>query len=280
MRTVLIGDIGGQIEVLESLLHRLGIGPDLVIPEGLTLIQVGDVVRMVDSPNLDSYRCVELVDKLLRRNPGRWVQLLGNHESPLIGGPYPPQWIDREAMTTCRATVQSWWNEKLVKLAVLFMMPDGSECVLTHAGITRGYLGLTGRTKPLDLVQHLNSLVGTGYGSVARTGIIGFGDDPSFEADFMWASSSRELIPSWESVDMGFHQIHGHDTPLLSWDEPVLREVLPEGWSSEINTPERLLTVSTPEGWTFRTNDWVLKETYRPQTSTWGLIELDSSPIF
>lgn len=280
MKTVLLGDIGGQLGVLQSMLTRLGIGEDLLVPEGITVIQVGDVVRMNDSPQLDSLGCAMLVDSLMRKNPERWIQFLGNHEAPFIGGSCPPSWEGKEALSSCRDIVESWWAERLVKLAALFTMPDGSECVLTHAGVTHGYMELSGQNNASGIVQHINEIIGHDYGSVSQTGIIGFGAAPNLQADFLWASSGRELISSWANEDMGFHQIHGHDTPLISWEQPSLRSELPRDWTIDIDARQRLTVVSTPHGWTFKTNDWVLKEFGHANIAEWGLIELPMVPTF
>lgn len=279
MKTVLLGDIGGQFCVLENMLERIGIGDDLQVPHDIIVIQVGDVVRMMNNDNIDSLACAELVDALLRKNPGKWIQLLGNHESPLIGGPYPDYWVDRKAFTDCHAIVSAWWDERLVKLAAGFELDNGTH-VLTHAGITKGYLDHIDLINPRDIVPYINDIVGTDYGIVAKTGIVSFSEPPNLSSDFLWASSSAELLPSWSGHNMGFHQIHGHDTPLLSWEEPQLRYPMDGDWTANIDSERRLMSIRTTEGWTFQTTDWVLKEYLDPDTSKWGLVEVDAVPFF
>lgn len=279
MKTVLLGDIGAQYGVMLDMLKRVGMGPDLMVPDGLTIIQVGDVVRMANDSHLDSYACAKLSDEILRKNPGRWIQLLGNHESSFIGGPYPEYWVERSAFHDCHDIISGWWNEDLVKLAVGFELDDG-EYVLSHAGITHGYTEHVGLTDAKSLVSHINGIVGTDYGKVARTGIVNFFDEPNMSSDFLWASSGGELIPSWEGKEMQFHQIHGHDTPLLSWETPELRDDLPDGWSIDIDAAKRLSVITTPQERRIMTTDWVLKETESPDTNTWGLVQIDGAPSF
>lgn len=43
--TVVIGDIGGHLDVLERILLQLGVDSDDALPTGLQVIQVGDLVR-------------------------------------------------------------------------------------------------------------------------------------------------------------------------------------------------------------------------------------------
>ena len=61
------------------------LGADLdsgVVPEGLAIIQVGDLVHK----GPDSGECFALADRFLVSSPGRWVQLVGNHEAQYLGG--------------------------------------------------------------------------------------------------------------------------------------------------------------------------------------------------
>jgi len=36
---VVVGDIGGHLSVLDEVLDRLGVGDDMVVPDGITVIQ-------------------------------------------------------------------------------------------------------------------------------------------------------------------------------------------------------------------------------------------------
>lgn len=282
MKTIIIGDIGGQYRVLTDTLERIGIKEDLIVPEGIIVIQVGDIIRMANHNNLNSLACAELIDKLLRRNPTQWIQLLGNHESPMMNGPYPNFWMNMNAFHQCHDIINTWWKEGLVKLAVGFELNDGYH-VLTHAGITRGYLedmNLLESEAP-EVISHINSVVGTIYEDVAQYGVVTFSEYPNPNSDFLWASTMGELIPSWEECDedMKFHQIHGHDTALLSWEEPTTRFPLPGGWKAEIDADQRLMTVVSPHGVKLRTTDWVLKETVDPDSREWGLLEINAAPF-
>lgn len=83
MNVAVFGDLSGHLEPLLGALDELGV--DLAtacVPDGLVIVQVGDLVH--HGPDGDSI--VALVDRLLHQNPGRWAQLLGNHEAQHVAG--------------------------------------------------------------------------------------------------------------------------------------------------------------------------------------------------
>lgn len=74
-RTAIIGDVGGHRDVFEAALHAAGVDvPGRLVPAGLTVVQVGDLVRK----GPDSAGCVTLADELLAANPASCLHLLGN----------------------------------------------------------------------------------------------------------------------------------------------------------------------------------------------------------
>ena len=74
----IIGDVGGHAGQLAQCLAHLGVTP-AVWPEGLTVVQVGDLLGGVDDR-----RVVAMVEPHIVA--GRWVQLLGNWDSRALGG--------------------------------------------------------------------------------------------------------------------------------------------------------------------------------------------------
>ena len=74
----IVGDIHGELEALEALLHHLGYSPNGQHPQGRSLVFVGDFVdRGPNSPGV-----VELVQRLVEA--GRAHAILGNHEINLL----------------------------------------------------------------------------------------------------------------------------------------------------------------------------------------------------
>jgi hypothetical protein len=69
-KIVIIGDVGGCSDQLTQSIRPVTDGGTLVI-------QVGDLIDR--GPN--SRGVLALVQQRLRADPGRWIQLIGNHES-------------------------------------------------------------------------------------------------------------------------------------------------------------------------------------------------------
>lgn len=135
---VIVGDIGGQRQVLEKVITELGGDPVTGhLPADLTVVQVGDLVRMQDCPHLDSDGCVAIADRMLHGGPGRWIQLLGNHDTAAIGGPRMPAWGTANPVSpTTLATLNRWWHDREADLAVAMTGQD-RDSLITHAGLTR-----------------------------------------------------------------------------------------------------------------------------------------------
>jgi len=103
-----LGELGVDVKTLE-------------MPEGLIIVQLGDLVRVADSPDLDSLSCVQTADRLMHVNPGRWIQILGNHDTALIGGPRratwrPPEADDARALAAADI-IHGWWRSGRCRMA-------------------------------------------------------------------------------------------------------------------------------------------------------------------
>lgn len=242
------------------------------------IIQIGDIVRMSNDSYLDSLECAEMSDTLMRKNPNNWIQLYGNHESPFIDGPYPKVWDGRGPFIDCDDIVNSWWEESLAFFAVGIQTADGFY-VVTHAGLTKGYMSDVLKTSdPHTAIKRMNEICHSKtYAEHYEIGAVNFGLDPNHGSDILWAASGAELLPSWEGSNMGFNQIHGHDTVLFSWEYPHLRDPLPYEYedSCEIDFDQRLIEITTKDDWKFLSVDWVLKEFPNPDTSDWGILQFE-----
>ncbi|WP_369135270.1 metallophosphoesterase [Modestobacter sp. I12A-02662] len=220
-RVAVIGDVGGHIEELRAELFRLGCDPDaLEMPSDLQVIQVGDLIHR----GSHSEAVVELVDKFLRKYPHNWVQLLGNHEAQYVSDPV---FTWHQTISGAAAElVRSWWTFGLMRAAASIRTGD-EEFVVTHAGITEGFwrrILHSPRSAELAGVR-LNELIGTGDGSLFRTGhMLGVGK-VSLRAGPLWASAAFELIPSWANAGakMPFSQIHGHSS-VIDWSTRQLAD--------------------------------------------------------
>ena len=223
-----IGDVGGHLGPLVTALSALGV--DVVnarVPDGLTVVQVGDLVHR----GPDSQGVVELVDRFLRRDPQRWVQLVGNHEMQLL--PRGTQFF-AEADTDAEVgdAVRRWWSEGLLQVGFAFECAGvpasprkrSRKCVatgsvlVTHAGLSRGAWRLLG--SPPDgkaVVSKLNAPHRDLPAVVWREGLVTTGIYDSL-AGPLWAAPA-ESVGSWVEAGISppFSQVFGH-AQLYRWD--------------------------------------------------------------
>ncbi|MFT4088654.1 MAG: metallophosphoesterase [Gordonia sp. (in: high G+C Gram-positive bacteria)] len=210
MRIAVIGDVGGHLDELRAELRLLGVENDGELPDGLAVVQVGDLVHR--GPESDAV--VELVGTYLERHPDRWIQLMGNHEAFYLR---PPEFLWPDQISRPSTSVlRKWWKRGKLVGAASIVTPDESFLV-THAGLTAGFWshGLGAPASSGEAARRLNQMVR--------------GDDPVFfssgrmltgranpYAGPIWAESSSELIPGWADANMPFSQIHGHSN-LVDW---------------------------------------------------------------
>lgn len=279
MRTVIVGDIGGQYDLFRDVVKSAGGDPDTgVLPPDLTMIQVGDIVRYNDSPDLDSLSCALYAQKLLDVNGGRYIQLIGNHESPLLGGVIDPYWAVQE-LPDCEEIVKSWWDNKLARLGVVLRKPGQRDILITHAGLTRGYQEWLGTTNAVDTARLLNSFVGTTpLASIEKPGKLATKGTPDVSAGPWWALVGAELNDSWKDANPDFNQIHGHSC-VVDWESQhywsdvadYVRE------ATMVNYRDRYTLTTYESGYWLRSVDWMLKNKYRRQE--WPLLFLNDYEI-
>ena len=227
MTTVIVGDIGGQYDLFRDVIASAGGNPDTgVLPDDTTMIQVGDIVRFHPSPDLDSLACAQYAQKLIDVNDGRYIQMLGNHETPLLGGAMDPNWWVTD-IPGVKPIVSRWWDEKLASLAVVLRKENQPDLLITHAGLTRGYMDWLGTTTAFEAAHKLNSFVGNvGIEEFERLGGLVTGiKNPA--ADIVWALVGMELHDSWKGENPGFNQLHGHSC-LMEWEEEKFWNDIPE----------------------------------------------------
>lgn len=70
-RVVVLGDMGGHVDVMRDALASIGADPVTgTIPRDVVVVQVGDLVRVADDP-LDSVDCLRVADLFMARSPGQ-----------------------------------------------------------------------------------------------------------------------------------------------------------------------------------------------------------------
>lgn len=208
-RVAVIGDVGGHLVELVEMLVRLGVDPATGnLPDDLTVVQVGDLVHR--GPR--SSDVVFFVDAVMRSQPGRWVQLVGNHEQLEVSDAVFV-W-DEVLHPGASLLLDDWWATGMMKPAAAIVVKDGPEMLATHAGLTSSFWRSLGSpstaTRAASLINALDRTPGS---KLWRAGSMLGQAAPTFQAGPIWASAHLELLPSWAhdgAPRMPFDQVHGH----------------------------------------------------------------------
>lgn len=214
---VVVGDVGGHLDQLQRALTVIGAqGEPLTLPEDVVVVQVGDLVDR----GPDSVGALRLVDQFLQRQPGQWVQLVGNHESQYLPGgtPFWPDPLGPEGV----GILADWWDSGAMNVAAAVATADGDELLVTHAGLTVGaWQGLGEPMTASSAAWLLND----------RPAVIWRGGKTSVDrgAGPLWAEAGWELHEPWLEYHAAgglvpFGQIHGHSAIVRyadqSWRTP------------------------------------------------------------
>jgi hypothetical protein len=185
-KIVIIGDVGGCSDQLAQSIRP-------VTDDGTLVIQVGDLIDR--GPN--SHGVLALVQQRLQADPGRWIQLIGNHESQYLGAtPFWPQQVAPDDA----ALLSTWWMKEWLRVAAAVRTADGEEFLITHAGLTVDAWRELGEpvtasttadllnTRPEQLLWH--------------------------DRGPLWAEAGPHVYQSWlqATQPVPFGQIHGHST--------------------------------------------------------------------
>ncbi len=211
-RVAVIGDIGGHADQLDEALVGLGADPEsATLPDGLTVVQVGDLVHRGPASHL----VVARVDRFLTRYPDRWVQLCGNHESCYV----------REALfvhdlldDTSERILLGWDEAGLLRIAAALDTSEGPVLV-THAGLTwESWVELEEPATPAEAVRALQRHPQAAH----RPGRMLADTDLTHPPGVLWAEAGHELYASWfraerAGVKAPFGQVHGHSSA-WSWN--------------------------------------------------------------
>jgi len=225
MRTVVFGDTGGHTLTLVESLVSLGMSKeDLVLPEGLQVVHLGDLIHKGPHSN----EAIMIVNAIMERNPGRWHQLLGNHEFNYFQG--APSFWHGELHEFAWKTLQKWQHKGLAKPS--FFLPAGNKfhipkslkdidreaieskgILFSHAGLTKKFWKYIGEPETAEATSEaINAL---SIKEVTRPGIMLETMSQSHNPGPVWALSTGEVFVSWDytPVDMPFNQVHGHTAP-------------------------------------------------------------------
>lgn len=219
----IIGDVGGHARQLIRCLQALGVTSPDHFPDDLTVVQVGDLLGGVDDVT-----CVEIVNKFLPT--GRWVQLLGNWDSRVVGGCPFMSPTRGEPDPDAEDLFALWHHTGNAHHAVGVTIAAGRTAVVTHAGVTQPFWRrwLDSTLDPIGAVERINDLPlavvhqpGRMLGDAEPPVDVDLGYDampdddtvnvrwPAEPVGPIWADTT-ELWSSWLDQASPWPQIHGH----------------------------------------------------------------------
>lgn len=227
-RVAIFGDVGGHRLAFADQLAALDCDPATgSMPEGLEIVQVGDLVHR----GPDSDGSLRLAERFMRANPGRWHQLLGNHEGHELGGPRL-NGFDGQVGAEGRSILGDWWRNRRAHLAVAFDAVELGPVLVTHAGLTRSMWRTIGSPRSAhEAAALVNRMVGAAAELAFKPGglLTGPGGVPHFDPGVAWAEAASELIEPWALYGMApFTQVHGHSSA-YDW-----RRGCPQRWASPL----------------------------------------------
>ena len=211
-RIAVVGDVQGHVAALWDGLAAIGVDVEARrLPPELAVVQVGDLVHKGPA----SEETIDFVDEMLDENPGRWVQLLGNHEAQYLGG---PEFWDTVVPDRSVQVMKRWLDGGQARLAVALSTDEG-DVLVSHAGLTFQQWRALGSPDAATTAIALNRLLLQNPSAAFRPGSMLRGSIG--DAGVVWAEAGSELYRSWAaaetaSVDAPFGQIHGH-TSVMRW---------------------------------------------------------------
>ena len=240
-RFALIGDVQGYADRLAEALATLGADLDRgAVPQGLAIIQVGDLVHK----GPDSERCLALVERFLVSSPGRWIQLLGNHEAQYLGGTR----VAPDLPAAVQSDLGRWADRGQIRIAVAIESVELGPVLVTHSGMTTSKWRAIGQPKTAaETAEFLNDEFERDPATALAAGRdLDFGDEPGV----VWADACAELLSSWADMEaLPFSRVHGHSSPyrwsIGDWWPNVPSQQL---GSAVVDPATRHTTIAWPDG--------------------------------
>lgn len=234
---IVFGDTGGHFTQLFLSLLEIGLDPDTgVLPDDVEIVHCGDLIHK----GPDSNFLIMFVDQMMQVNPGRWHQILGNHEFNYIQGA-PTFWSHQPLSSEAWKTLQKWFHKKLAQPAFAIPGPVNIQVpkkllklgfdadrvfskgvLFTHAGLSRNFWRMIG--EPADAEHAARTINGLSVSQVTKFGEMLSSYQPRSNPGPVWASGVREVFNTWRyedgdqayNVEQPFINVHGHTTA-YSW---------------------------------------------------------------
>lgn len=189
------------------------------LPDDVAIIHCGDLIHK--GPFSDNI--IEMVDNIMTANPGRWIQLLGNHEMQYFQG--APFFWGETISKDSQLTLAKWAQEHKVHIAYgipTFKAIENIErsakpkipvpnkpILFTHAGLSYGFWKEFGfETDVVKLAEAINNAP---IKVVSRPGLmLGATKFIKGSPAPTWAHVVEEVWDTWRSHELPFILVHGH----------------------------------------------------------------------
>ena len=237
MKVAIFGDTGGHYVGLRKALDELTEADRVTLKPDIHVVHLGDLVHR----GPDSDGVIELVGDLMEANPGRWTQIVGNHEAMHL-----EMGVGRFFRCNCSnatiETLRAWWrDDRLVPAAAIIDVeprfwtagrrPAGQESMVNdllcvHGGLTWSFWSQE-LERPETALDAALALRVTADKKLAKEGLM-TGDSYGTPGP-IWATAAEEVLLSWKSEPMPFSQAVGHTTPYShdrqTWRPSITREM-------------------------------------------------------
>lgn len=242
-RVVILGDIGANRKPFYGRLREIGVRTSTnEIPGDLVIIQIGDLIGRAPDASAEIIRHVRA---LRHRNPGQWVQLIGNREARYH--PYGARFAPSERRThrdldvAHQKILNGFWREPHTGVAAAISTRRMSPTLLTHAGVTREFLQAIGATNHINARKVAHDINFSLADPNLRQHVFALGQMYRGLEPGPLGASHGELWRSWHHHPLSFDQIVGHTNPYRfsknRWNDA---NPIPETQWATPNPPRRM----------------------------------------
>lgn len=223
MRNIVMSDTGGWLPQLLNSFDELGINAEeSTMPPDLRVLHCGDLIHKGPF----SSQLLAIVTGLMVRNPGQWIQLMGNHEAQHIPG--APRFWNCDCSPSDVGLMNLLLEEHMMKPthAIVDMDSDFNvpghpdlrvptvEILFSHGGLTGGFWDWATNAEQ-DVEEVSCKLNAMPIQEITVPGIMLGENRPASRVGPVWAVGNTEVFQSWRGMgatDMPFTQFHGHTT--------------------------------------------------------------------
>lgn len=203
---MVLGDVRGHAFGLRRAVRDLGGNPATgQLPPDVVVVQVGNLL----GPGPDPGGCLALARRMLAGSAGRWLQLLGDQEAQLLGG---PRLAGRVHAAEAADELRRWRDDGSARLAVGVDTVEYGPVLVTHAGLTRQKWEAVGSPDDPAVAARALDAELRDAPATALAGGEAVGVKARRTGGVAWASVG-ELLSSWDLEPLPFSQVYGHASP-------------------------------------------------------------------